>query len=571
MVPQPSTSRRFADPPPRQLKWYLFFRVLVITLFLGGAIAYHLRGLARQPQGVLTYLYLLVGASFLQTIVSALVLGKVRHLKRFIQGQVVWDLLFATALVYLSGGIDSLFSFFYLLIIISASFFFSRQEILFVASAAAILYGSLLDLQFYGYLPWFFGDKTAIVSAQGGSYFFAVFVNVSAFYLTALLGGALAERQRRSALALEKREIDYGELENLNRTILGNISSGLMMINDQGRIRSFNTAAEKITGYSLEEAYNHIADELLSGLTLLEKGRFVLVSRGEARVPSRFGGELILGYNTSLVRDARGNVIGMLVAFQDLSGLKQMEEQLQRADRLAAVGRLASGMAHEIRNPLASISGSVQLLMEGAHVTDEDRRLMRIVVKEAERLSGLLTDFLVYARPVPPRPTLFNMSALLDELSDMLQADARFSRVEIRREFAAGVLLNLDRQQFHQALWDLVINGAEAMGDAGGVLRLGIVTDALTIYVEDSGPGISAEVRTRIFEPFFTTKDWGTGLGLATVYAIVEAHGGQIEVDPGEVCGTRFTIHLPEEVKPALHETQLSPAPGPREATSTNG
>jgi two-component system sensor histidine kinase PilS (NtrC family) len=220
-----------------------------------------------------------------------------------------------------------------------------------------------------------------------------------------------------------------------------------------------------------------------------------------------------------------------------------MEEQLKWADRLAAVGRLASGMAHEIRNPLASISGSVQLLMDGSHVSDEDRRLMEIVVKEADRLSNLLTDFLIFARPTPPKPVEVDASALLDELADILIADSRFSGVKILREYPSGVRMHLDRQKFHQALWNLAINGAEAMASRG-VLILGIDPDASAVYVEDSGPGISEDIRDKIFDPFFTTKDRGTGLGLATVYAIVEAHGGEIELASGAKGGIRFTIRL---------------------------
>jgi two-component system sensor histidine kinase PilS (NtrC family) len=201
-------------------------------------------------------------------------------------------------------------------------------------------------------------------------------------------------------------------------------------------------------------------------------------------------------------------------------------------------------MAHEIRNPLASISGSVQLLMEGDHVSDENRRLMGIVVKEANRLSDLLTDFLIFARPSPPRCEPVDIPTLFDELADVISADPRFTRIKMRREYSPGIRMHLDRRQFSQALWNLVINGAEAM-NGDGILRLGIRPDAQTIYVEDSGPGIPEGIRDKIFDPFFTTKEQGTGLGLATVYSIVEAHGGRIEVATGTAGGARFSIHLP--------------------------
>ncbi len=531
------------EPSRRQLSWFLFFRVLVLTLFLGGAIAFQFRGGSPKPGPVLFYYYLLACSSYLHAFLSALTLRRLTRFRFFLQTQFVWDLLLVASFIYLTGGIESPFSFLFILIILGAGIFLSRKEVLFVASAAAIFYGSLIDLQFYGYLPEIPGLEFS-AAVHSGEVFYAVFVNVTAFFLVALLSGALSERLRTSERALEQAEIDYEELEKLNQTILGNITSGLMIINPQGRIRSFNTAASKITGYALPEVYNRQVEEIFPHIEVLDGRRFHEVGRGEGSFIDRAGNKRPLGYSSSLVRDPQEEALGLLVSFQDLTHLKEMEEALKRADRLAAVGRLAAGMAHEIRNPLASISGSVQLLMEGRHVTEEDRRLMRIVVKEAERLSKLLTDFLVFARPVPPKPKETDVSALLDELVVMAGSDPRFASVTIRRNYPAQVRFCLDRQQFFQALWNLAINAAEVMPD-GGELSFGIDRARGLVFVEDTGPGIPENIRDKIFEPFFTTKNTGTGLGLATTYAIVEAHGGKIKVATGARGGCRFVIRLP--------------------------
>ena len=531
-----------AEPSRRQLNWHLFFRVLIITLFLGGSIVYQLRSGLDKPPPVLPYLYLLVGISYLYAVVSASVLPRTHRLKVFIQAQIVWDLLFVSFLIYVTGGIGSLFSFLFIFVIISASVFLTRKEVLAVASASAILYGSLLDLQYYGYLP-LFGGLDFPQQIDSRDVFYAVFVNVIAFFLTAFLSGTLAERLRKSELALKRKAIDYEELENLNQAILANISSGLMIINSQGRIRSMNAAAQRITGYSLGAVYDLDIRELLPELPVFDGGLNV-ISRGEGRFFDQSGDLHVLGYASSLVKGPQEKTLGLLITFQDLTRVKELEGQLQRADRLAAIGRLASGMAHEIRNPLASISGSVQLLMEGSHVSQEDRRLMGIVVKEAGRLSALLTDFLNFARPAPPQIEAVDVSALFDELADMITCDPRFSGIDVHREYPSSVRMSLDRHQFHQALWNLVINGAEAMSN-GGSLVLGIDPDSSRVWIEDSGPGISEDIQEKIFDPFFTTKEGGTGLGLATVYAIVEAHRGNIEVAPGGSVGTRFSIRLP--------------------------
>ncbi|KIH77177.1 hypothetical protein GFER_07420 [Geoalkalibacter ferrihydriticus DSM 17813] len=523
-----------------QLSWFLLFRVVVITLFLGGAIFYQLGWRSVQAQPAVDYLFLLVAFSYGQALVSAAVLRKIQRFKVFTQMQIVWDLFFVTCLIYLSGGIESLFSFLYILVIISSALLLSRRDALLVASAASILYGAILDLQYFELLPLLEGVPFP-AQIDAGTVFFAIFVNVIAFFLTALLSGALSERLRRSEQALERRQIDYEELENLNRTLLANINSGLLIINPQGRIRSLNAAGCKITGYALEDVYDRDVREVFPSMEVYD-GEFRLVSRGEGQLMDRFGNLHIVGYDATYLRDRDEQVLGLLVTFQDLSHVKEMEERLKRTDRLAAVGRLASGMAHEIRNPLASISGSVQMLMEAPSVSDDDKRLMRIVVREADRLSVLLTDFLHYARPNLPRLEKVDVAALLDELAQLLMADGRFSAIEIHKDYQGAVWVEVDRQQFRQALWNLVINGAEAMGGRG-VLYLGARAEG-RIWVEDSGPGIGDDLRQKIFEPFFTTKDSGTGLGLAMVHAIVTAHGGDIELHQGRQGGAKFVIRL---------------------------
>ena len=526
----------------RLLSWIFFFRVLVITLFIGGTIIYQLRSGQRSHQPMLPYLYLLVGLSYLHALGSTGALALTRRIRLFAQAQVSGDLLLATAFIYLTGGIDSLFSFLYLLIIVGASVLLPRRDVLFAASAAAILYGSLLDLQFYNYLPLIDGLPFP-GPISGREFFYAVFVNVFAFFLTALLGGALSERLRRSEAALEQKEIDFDELENLNRQILTNIASGLMIVNTQGRIRSFNNAAEQITGLTLRQVYNFEAGTLFPDLGIESNHALKLTPRGQGTYRGPAGNHKVLGFSSSPLRDGRGKELGILVIFQDLTQLVEMEEKLKRSDRLAAIGRLAAGMAHEIRNPLASISGSVQLLMEESQVGEEDRRLMGIVVREADRLGALLTDFLLYARPARPLPEALDVATIFDELISLAESDRRFQALRIERQYRPGTLVVADRKQLRQVLWDLLINAAEAVAGEG-TLWVGVLEGGGDLFVEDSGPGITGEVKERVFEPFFTTKEDGIGLGLATVHSLVEANGGQIEVTEGNSGGARFVIHM---------------------------
>jgi len=523
----------------RSLTWYLTCRAAVITFLLGGAAIFYWRGVATDA---VVPLLILIGVSYAQALASALLLRLIKRLSLFTQVQIVWDLLFVTALILITGGVESVFSFAYLLVIVSASFLLPRRQTVFAAASAAILFGGILDLQYFNYLQPF--DLTRSVSDN--AFLSAVFVHVVAFLLTAILSGTLADRWRLSEAELARKKVDFAELEKLNRTILAHISSGLMLVSRDGKIKTFNRAATEITGFSLEEVYNHRVEKFFSELLLFRQGDYNLVQRAEGHFERKNGEHLILGYASTLARGHDAENMGLLVTFQDLTQLKKIEFELQRADRLAAVGRLASGMAHEIRNPLASISGSVQLLMEAKHVNPEDRKLMGIVVKEADRLSGLLTDFLTFARPQKPQKEDVDICIVIDELLEMISKDNRFELVSVSKHCPERAIVSIDHSQIWQILWDLTINAAEAMNGKGD-LSIGFDADVMQIVVEDSGPGIAEEIKGSVFDPFFSTKEKGTGLGLASVYSVMEAHGGRVEVTASSLGGAKFILDFNEQ------------------------
>ncbi len=537
----------FHSVPRRLLSWYLAIRLVVVCLFLGGTIFYQLQQGSWATAAAARYLTYLTLFAILQTVFSGFVLKRIKHYRKFINAQLSWDLLFVVLVLFFTGGVESLYSFLFILVIIAASVFCPRPQLLVVASASSILYGSLLDLQYYGYLPVL---SSQVINKDIHHYdvFYAVFLHVGAFFLTALLSSALAERLRRSEEAREKREIDYEDLEHLNQFILTNINSGLMVINSAGRIRSFNSAASKITGYSLEEVYNRPVEAILPEFGPFGSDDSSDVVRGETDYKKHENEVLSLGFSASRVADKDGAPLGLLIAFQDLTEYKALEEQLNRADRLAAVGRLASGLAHEIRNPLASISGSVQLLLEDEKVSNEDRHLMNIVVKEADRLSLLLSDFLNFARPSVLQLEKIDMSALVDELIVLVNASGQFQGVTIEKKCQGPAQMIVDPQKMNQVLWDLMINAGDA-AKPDGRIRIEINGAQGEIVIEDSGAGITDEDQDKLFEPFYTTKDKGTGLGLANVYANIEAHQGRIYVEPGDLGGARFIIELPEQCR----------------------
>jgi two-component system sensor histidine kinase PilS (NtrC family) len=534
-----SVEQRLNPPGHRSLVWYLICRTAVITLVLGGAAFFYLYGNLSYS---VTPLFFLVGLSYVQAIIVALILPRLESIWILNQAQIVWDLLLVSALILTTGAVESIFSFFYLLVIISASFLLSRRMTILAAASSSILFGGILLLQFYQLL----GPFQVPTATADAVFLNTLFVHLVAFFLTAFLSGTLSERWRRSEALYQRKSIDYAELERMNRTVLSHISSGVMLINPQGRIRSFNRAAEEITGLSLNQVYDSPVIDFFTELShyFIPEQLPVACAEGFFLHPS--GERLSFGFTTALARGSHGEALGTLVTFQDLTQFKQIEEQLKRSDRLAAIGRLSAGLAHEIRNPLASISGSAQLLGENCHLSAEDKHLLTIMVKEADRLNHLLTDFLAFARPHQPQKTTIDVAAMVTELRQMLLRDQRFQEIDVQINGEHPCLVPIDRNQIWQVLWDLSINAAEAMKGRGTLLISFSQGTPWTLTIEDSGPGIAPEIRERIFEPFFSTKDKGTGLGLSTVYSIIEAHGGTIRAEGSTLGGEGFMMSFPQ-------------------------
>ncbi|NJD91062.1 MAG: PAS domain S-box protein, partial [Geobacter sp.] len=379
-----------------------------------------------------------------------------------------------------------------------------------------------------------------------------IFTNLLAFFLTAILTGFLAERARASEKALKKKEIDYEELESVNSIIVSTLDSGLVTVNSQGRVRVFNRYAAELTGIEQQAAYDLPFSEIFPEVDLAKTGN-LQDSRHESIYKSKSGEKRILGVKSAPLLDKEGHSIGAVVDMLDVTDLRAMESRLKRADRLAAIGELSARIAHEVRNPLASISGSVQLIAESGAVPDADKRLLAIIQRETARLDSMLSEFLQYARPFPPVIRRFSLKNLITELSTLLQGDSRFSAVKITDLTQEPLEVHADHDQIRQTVWNLLLNAAESMPD-GGEIRIeshlgkaasAAEKDFLFLSFTDTGCGIDPASMVTVFEPFFTTKQGGTGLGLANVYRILEAHKGSIAVESQLGSGTRFTISLP--------------------------
>jgi two-component system sensor histidine kinase PilS (NtrC family) len=465
--------------------------------------------------------------------------------------QAVVDVAFISIVVFATGLYDSVFSFMFVIVILLGSLErYLRGAVAWsVLSAAA--YSSLVYLQMRGVLvpP---GPEPSLVAWH--QFVRAAVTHSTGFLLTGVLSGLLGEDIRKGRQRVQDRDDVIQKLETFHKHVIDNIPSGILTTDTEGKVTLLNHAACAILGLAREKVAGRPVGEVLSGIEGASgrEGREAsFVPRPEIRFVRSDGTEIYLGFTASPIRDADGAGIGRVVIFQDLTPIKQMEERVRFADRLAGVGELAAGLAHEIRNPLASIAGSSQLLRESPAVPGEAATLLEIIERESKRLNGLISDFLAYAGPSARNLGEIHMEGLLREVSEAIRAgEGREKGVAIELPPMKTLVVEGDPEQLRQVVWNLVRNAVQATPPGGR-----IVVDAfeqirhgnryVVARISDPGAGIAPMDLGKIFNPFFTTKEGGTGLGLSISQRIVHYHRGFIEVrsTPGQ--GSTFSVFLP--------------------------
>jgi two-component system sensor histidine kinase PilS (NtrC family) len=488
-------------------------------------------------------LYSTIGSIYLVSLIAAFFLRSGRYLRTIAYTQIAGDVLSASGLVYLTGGAESIFTILYPLAIVNAAISLSRRGAMMGAATAGAAFCTLSLLMERGLVsPPPFLERSPLSAGQLG---LALGANVSAFFLAAALSAHLADALQGARRQLAQSETKLTALSALHQSIVRSISTGLLTIDGAARMTFLNRAGEEILGVALREAAGRTVPECFPELA--EAMQRTRPGRGETLIHHPDGTVRSLGYSVAPLVDTEPLAPpGSVIVFQDLTPFREMEEAMRRSDRLAAVGKLAAGLAHEIRNPLASMCGSIELLGQAPGLADKDRRLMGIVLREGERLEALVRDFLHFARPTPPHLRSVGASRLLEEALAVFVSDAAARGLSLTTEVAPGVVVNADASQLKQVLWNLLSNAAEACDGKGAVrVRLGREGDCAVLEVEDSGAGIDPADLPRIFDPFFTTKEKGTGLGLAIVHRIVEAHGGRILVNSARGRGSLFRVELP--------------------------
>lgn len=453
--------------------------------------------------------------------------------------QTGFDVVFALIAVALSGGVDSGFAFLFLIAVLGAATMGDRKQIWTTAATAGLLYVALSMAQLIGLFAWLRDPGEGVSTLAPTTLWIALLRTTGAIGLVAMLSSYLNTQLLRSVSQI-------GSLKALNENIVRSLSSGLLTVDQDGYVLFGNPTALDLLGRTNSVDGLH-CDELIPQLRahLDDSGGFR--NRFEIDMQrSADNRQISLGVTCSPLLDEDGSFLGHIVNFQDVTDLREMERVLRRSERLAALGTLAASVAHEVRNPLAAISGCAELL-DAESLNEEDQRLVRVIRRESARLADIVTELLDYTRPRKPQRSKVDLARALTELAESFRADPSHEEIELVLSVPRDpVNVELDLAQLSQVLWNLVRNGVQAMAGSGRLeLGLQATPEHVRLNVRDFGHGIPAEHLDHIFEPFFSTKDGGTGIGLALVQRIVEEHGGAIEVFSSVGEGTRFVIELP--------------------------
>ncbi len=531
---------------PAALRGLSIGRLLAVGLLLGIGALLSLWGNLLQP--FLPFALCLAGAG-VASGVFLLLQPASANLRRFAWLQLIVDAALVTAIVAFTGGTRSIFTFLYVLVVTAACVVLARPGGLVIGALSSLLYTGLV-LSRTAFPLLFEPTETTALEVM------TIFLNTAAFLAVGVLAGSLGERYHVMHRALQDQRKDLSDLQAFKDLMFESLGSGLVGMDLERRITALNRAAEEITGFPAADAVGRrwetifgdgIPPEEIDLATRIEGWQ---VRRYEMRLRRTDGREVPLGISFWPLRSGEGELAGIIGVFQDLSSIKQMEERIRQADRLATIGRLAANIAHEIRNPLASLSGAIEVLTRELPRDGTHDRLVQIVLRESDRLNRIIKDFLEYARPAALHPLPIEVGEVLDEVLLLLEHRTLPPGLKVVREYDGGLTVPVDPQQFRQAMWNLCINALEAMPE-GGELRIGagIVTQRQTrrleVWVADTGSGIDPESLPHIFEPFFSTKPEGSGIGLALVHRVIQDHGGDVEVRSEPGVGTTFTLRLP--------------------------
>jgi len=519
------------------LGWLVKIRILILTFLFG--IELTVARMAPSPLPMRSFVStMLMWYGFSLFYILLFSLWEEQHVQGVLQ--VVTDLAMVSMVVHFTGAWDSSLNFLYPLVIIVACILLPKMWAYLTSALAFILYGCVLDLNFYGVVPSYATTHPGLNALEA-----IIFVNLFAFFAVAYLACLLSAKLRQVDVQLKDASGALESLQALHENIIQSISGGLITTDIEGKITIVNTAAKKLLSCGDEIIGKSVNELFLDPLPLIGSER----THGEVRFQPADGFRKTFRVMVSALIIPGRETSGSVYTLDDLTEIRRLEREVRIQDRLAAVGRLAAAIAHEIRNPLTSIAGSVSMLSGASEMTDEQRQLLQIVTRESERLNNIITDFLAYSRGKQYRFDKVDLVLLLEDTLTLLENRMRSENtgICIARQFKFQEALTLaDGDKIKQVFWNFCQNAVRAMKDNGGTLAVSLDTigDDWQINFADTGVGMTRQQSEKIFEPFQSGFDGGTGLGLAIVYQIVQAHEGQVWARSRLGEGTTLVLRL---------------------------
>ena len=511
-------------------KWLLrliYVRLAVFTIFVGAEIA-------RESETRPDLLVLLAAVYGL----SACWFGLVKLNESYVwqsYAQIALDLLLITWMVNRTGGVDSYFSSLYFLEIVMSSILLERRGAFLAGTASSVLHFAHMDLGKFQYI-----ETTTVVWPELTSLQYIIVYHIFGFCSVAFLSNFLAESWRRTGAALQKSTGQVAFLQAFSDRIMDSLGTGLVTTDSDGHIYLFNRAAEMTSGYLSDEALRLTIWQVFPGmLPKVDSGQF------EITTTRKDGVSLNLRFSVSPVMIDEKNTAGYVWNFDDVTELRLLERQMRQREQMAAIGTMSAGIAHEIRNPLASIAGSFNLLQSDLKLSSDQRQLAEIITRETERLNRTITDFLSYARPIAPTRTEVDLADLISETVQLMRNSPELKQEHRIETWLRSVRMNVDENMMRQVFYNLASNAFKAMPN-GGTLSISLEgrNRSALIQFEDTGIGLGEDELKRLFVPFNSSFRNGTGLGLPIVYQIITAHNGTISVRSRKGIGTTFVIDL---------------------------